>query len=536
VTGDEREDAGGFNRSKATSSSETERLLKEAERKLAETQRIANLGIWDFNIDTNELRWSKQVYDIFGLDAELDALPFEVFLECVHPDDKDAFEEGLYHALSYDQTCDLTHRIVLNDGTVKFVRARAEICRNEDGKAVGMSGTIQDVTELKTTERALRASEHRLTTIIDIAPEAVVAVDKDGNVQIFNRSAEEVFGYKAEEINGQPLDVLIPSELRTAHRQHIDDFAKSGTVRRPMSVRNEVTAVRKDGSQFPAQAAVSQVAFENEPLFIAILRDVTDALRVKEELRYALEEVTRANKAKSQFLALMSHELRTPLNAILGFAEMLKTEAFGPIGQEKYIEYATDIVNSGEMLLGLVDDLLDLSAAEHGNRAIEREAIDLGDVIKSSLTLVRDKAVKKGVALDYSVTGEDQPVYADKQMIKQIALNILTNAIKFTQSGGYVSIECNVTDREAVLQVSDTGIGIPKAVMSSLTEPFMQLVSNPHIADKGWGLGLAIARSLVDLHAGTLEIDSVEGKGTTVTVTIPSVAICSDIGKTETDI
>lgn len=533
MTGDEREDLGGVVRGTAHPPSRTELLLREAERKLAETQRIAKLGIWDFNIVTNKLWWSQQVYDIFGLEANQGSLPYDIFLDCVHPEDRQELETGLLLALETDKECDFSHRIILPDGSIKHVRERAEIYRNEAGVAVGMSGTIQDITERKVTERALRNSEHRLTTIIDIAPEAVIATDKDGKVKIFNRSAEELFGYKASEIQGQSLDILIPAELRNAHKRHMAGFAKSGVQRRLMSVRDEIAAVRRDGSRFPAQAAVSKVSFDNETLFIAILRDVTSAHRAKEELRDALNEVTQANKAKSQFLALMSHELRTPLNAILGFAEMLRSEAFGPIGQEKYLEYAADIVKSGEMLLGLVDDLLDLSAAEHGNRQIEREPIDLNEAIESSLRLVRDKANNKDVGLHFTACEADFDVYADKQMIKQIVLNILTNAIKFTPSGGSISIRCDVSKDCATIEISDTGVGIPEAALPFLTEPFTQLVSNPHVADKGWGLGLAITQSLVNLHDGALQIESTQGKGTTVTVTIPAAAKAGDVTRSK---
>lgn len=495
--------------------------LREIQRRLREAQRIAKLGSWDWDIVTSDVWWSQQIYSIFGIEPVRPRVTYEVFLGFVHVDDRDRVEQAVDDAIHNGAPYDIVHRIVRPDDSIRYVRERAEVTCDEAGNPIRMFGTVQDVTEQHLAQKALAMSESRLATIIDIAPEAVVATDSDGNIQIFNRGAEEIFGYTADEVMGNSLDILIPHRLRRVHRIHMRQFESSIEPRRLMNARREISGLRKDGTEFPAFASVSKVELDEETIFIAIMRDVTDVHRAEAELLDALEQARAANTAKSQFLATMSHELRTPLNAILGFSEILSREFLGPLGNNKYTEYADDIIKSGELLLSLVNDLLDFSEVEQGSRSLKLGLIDLEQITMESVRAVQRKADEQGVRLIVTTVLGDREIYADGRALKQILLNILSNAIKFTPEGGRVSLGYKVKNDTATITVADTGVGIPEEAIPSLTQPFHQVNKDPYHSSEGWGLGLAITKSLVDMHGGELKIESEVGNGTTVTIGLP---------------
>jgi len=371
---------------------------------------------------------------------------------------------------------------------------------------------------------ALKESEARLAGILDIAPEAVIAIDDNLKISLFNQGAERIFGYGAGEVLGRSLGILMPKRFRKGHSEQIEGFADSRDDYRLMSERSEISGLRKDGTEFPASASVSKLEIGNEKIFTVLLHDITERKQVEEDRRLALVEAEKANKAKSEFLAAVSHELRTPLNAILGFADILNHQYFGPPGEGKYREYAADIYSSGEHLLELVNDLLDISTIEAGKQSLTMEKLAAKEIIAESVGIVDEKAREGGIDLLTKVP-EDVPVfYADRRAIRQILLNLLVNAIKFTPKGGKVAVSIKGTKKKVTFKIADTGKGIPAKKIPELTNPFTRLEQDPHISAKGWGLGLAITKSLVDLHDGKMKIKSTVGKGTTVTVTLPNVA------------
>lgn len=247
------------------------------------------------------------------------------------------------------------------------------------------------------------------------------------------------------------------------------------------------------------------------------------AMKAKEgELREARDQAEQANAAKSEFLAKMSHELRTPLNAIIGFSEMMVTEALGPVGNTRYKDYAKDISESGSHLLDLINDILDLSKVEAGKLQLFERDMDLKDAVLSALQLVKGRAQEGGLELS-AVFGETVPrIRADKRVMKQILLNLLSNAVKFTPRGGHVTIKVAVdTNGGIVLSVADTGIGIHEAEIERITQPFNQIESAESRRHAGTGLGLSLAKSLVEMHDAEMNLRSVEGAGTMVTVRFP---------------
>jgi signal transduction histidine kinase len=264
-------------------------------------------------------------------------------------------------------------------------------------------------------------------------------------------------------------------------------------------------------------AALDERRRLEESLFAATER----AKSAREEAIVAKEAAEKANRMKSMFLATMSHELRTPLNAVIGFSQLMEAETFGPLGAPRYQEYTGLIQKAGRHLLDLINDILDMSKIEAGKYELHREQIDIGLMISECTLMMRERALQGGVTLVEHVPEGTLYVEADRRAVKQILLNLLSNAVKFTPVGGRVTARAVPRDRKLALSVEDTGVGIPADQLYRLGNPFVQLRNNAGSTHEGTGLGLALVRSLAEMHGGLLRIESVEHKGTTVTVELP---------------
>jgi two-component system cell cycle sensor histidine kinase PleC len=270
---------------------------------------------------------------------------------------------------------------------------------------------------------------------------------------------------------------------------------------------------------------------DSERRLMATIHDLSLARRAEEERGRELVELNRkymreteraeaANRAKSEFLANMSHELRTPLNAIIGFSELMESGLFGPLGSDRYEEYASDIADSGKYLLGVINDILDMSKIEAGQFSMEREEIDLCPLIRETVRVVSLQAAEKSIAVETQIA-ESMRLVADRRAIKQIVINLLSNAVKFTGQGGHISVRARNVSGALMLTIEDTGCGIPRDALGKLGRPFEQVQNQFSKSHAGSGLGLAISRSLAELHGGALKIRSTEGVGTIVSVRIP---------------
>ena len=300
----------------------------------------------------------------------------------------------------------------------------------------------------------------------------------------------------------------------------IDKVMNSISIKNHAEISNKWTAIRVEEVEnyhliWQVALAFSVVliifAFWNRKLAVARMEAVT-----------ARKEAEAANIAKSAFFASISHDLRTPLNAIIGFSEVIKNETFGPVENKKYKEYNLDINKSGEYLLGLVNDILDVSALEAGEKELYFEMIDFGETADACQTLVHKLAEDKNIDYRLSVSDELSLVYADERAMMQVLMNLVSNAIKFTPVGGKVTVSTQSTSQNLEIEVSDTGIGISEEDIGLITQPFTRASGSPHHSRaEGTGLGLAIVKALVELHKGTLEIKSVLGEGTRAIVRIP---------------
>ena len=500
----------------------SEEALRVSEERFAFAISGTNDGLWDWNIATSENYMSPRFKEILGYqDSELEN-KVDVFFNSLHPDDVERINEEVLAHLEERVPYNTEYRLRQKDGNYVWIHAKGQAVWDDNGKPLRMAGSISDISERKLAEKATKESEARFKGILEIAPEAVIAIGADMNIQLFNQGAERIFGYTADEVMDRPLDILMPERYRKTHSKHVEAFNGSGDAYRLMDQRQELNGLRKDGSEFPASASVSKLEIGGDTIFTVLLHDITERKHTQNALIAAKGEAETASHAKSQFLAAVSHELRTPLNAILGFSQILKGEYFGPLGDKKYQEYAKDIDSSGEHLLSLVDDLLDITSIEAGKLSLAKEELSTDEVIAECVKIVDRKALNGGINLVTNVAENMSPLYADFRATKQVILNLLSNAIKFTPKGGKIIVSAKATKENTTIKVTDTGKGIPAEKLPELTGMFIRAEDDSYKAEKGWGLGLSITKSLVDLHDGNLDIKSKVGKGTTVTVTLPN--------------
>lgn len=365
--------------------------------------------------------------------------------------------------------------------------------------------------------------EKLISGMLAIAPDAIISTDENHNIRVFNKSAERIFGYDADEVIGRSISMLIPESSRDIHKKHLESFTGRNAESRLMGERSEVRGLRKNGQAFPAAASISRLDLGDHTIFTAMLHDITLKKEQEEAIQAAKERAESANRAKSEFLASMSHELRTPLNAIIGFAEITVGQVLGPVGNVKYLEYAEDIHNAGTHLLGLINNILDLSKVESGLDELHEEALDVAGIVDAVRKFVQERADTSGVKLVADVPDDLPRLHADERKLKQILVNLLSNAVKFTPAGGSVTIGvwCR-TDGDCVFQVTDTGIGIAPDDIPKALSRFGQVDSSLSRKYEGTGLGLPLTKALVELHGGSLELRSEVDIGTTVTVRFPA--------------
>lgn len=367
----------------------------------------------------------------------------------------------------------------------------------------------------ETMAKEVQIREKKLADILELAPEGIVTINENFKITLFNKGAERVFGYSAKEVKGKSINILLPKRFRKNHYKHIKSFDGSEKSFSKMGSRGEVSGLHKNGEEFPASASISKLIVGSEKVYTVLIHDITERNNAEEAILSAKLDAEIANESKSHFLASMSHELRTPLNAIIGMSDMIKAEYFGDLNK-KYKEYAGDIAHSGEHLLLLVNELLDISTIEAGEHTLNKQPFSILTLVKDCIKIVKLPASQKEVRLLYDIPETLPPLVADKQAVRKVLINLLTNAIKFIPGEGNVGVTATQDDTHIIIAVKDNGPGIPKDKIADLTKPFVRVENNAHKTTEGWGLGLAISKSLMEMHNGSLKIESTEGKGTTV--------------------
>ncbi len=373
---------------------------------------------------------------------------------------------------------------------------------------------------------ALIEAESRFRELLEAAPDAIIEVDQSGRIVLLNAVTEKLFGYSREELLGLNVDQLLPEGPRGRHSAHRAHYTAEAHVR-PMGSGLTLRAKRRDGSEVPVEISLSPVNSDDGLHVLAIIRDATERHLAEEKIRSANQqlelrnrEVERANRLKSEFLASMSHELRTPLHTIIGFTELLAEELEGPLNdrQKRFVKH---VHQDSHHLLALINDILDLSKIEAGRMELRLESFDAAGVLQDVLAGIRTLADAKQIRIDNRVAGQIG-IVADRVRFREILNNLLSNAVKFTPEGGDIWVEAGFEDDMALFAVSDSGIGIAPEDQDAIFETFRQVGSTTRGVREGTGLGLAIVRRLVEMHGGSIRVESEIDKGSRFQFTMPS--------------
>jgi PAS domain S-box-containing protein len=370
--------------------------------------------------------------------------------------------------------------------------------------------------------RRKQAAVQRFNALIESAPDAMIMAAASGQIIHANTHAHSLFGYDPGELTGTSIDNLLPERQRSLHARHRAAYAIRPRARL-MGAELELRALRKDASEFPVEISLSPVEVEDGELIFSAIRDMTERKRQEDLLREKNIALSNADRAKDRFLASMSHELRTPLNAIIGFAQLIHDEQVTADSPE-HKEFLGYILSSGEHLLRLVNDVLDLSKIEAGKLVFQPQRVDLSQVLGEVLGILRTLIETRALRIEREVHPELTDIVIDAARLKQVIYNYVSNAIKFTSDGGRVAIRLRPEEEKPLLfrlEVSDTGAGIRAEDMKRLFLEFQQLASGSTATHPGTGLGLALTKRLVEAQGGFVGVSSTPGQGSTFYAVLP---------------
>ena len=407
------------------------------------------------------------------------------------------------------------------DGKYRTVEIAFSMLRHDENQDIRAVGTITDVEERRRAEQALGEAEKKYRKIVENAASGIYQVTPEGQFLSVNPSFAKTLGYDSSEdvlrdVNKAQEQIYVDTALRNKMLKEIE------TLKIPKNFEVQVT--RKDGEVIWVSENIRPVLDDDGTLLFyeGSIEDVNQRKKAEIALKEAKVESDLANRAKSEFLANMSHELRTPLNAVIGFAEIIKDEAFGALSQPEYKEYAENIHQSGNGLLNVINEILDVSHIETGNRDLKESLVLVKDTVASSIEMISSKIEAKKIRVDNKVTDEDLKLVGEKHAIKQMLLNLLSNAVRFSPEGSYVMVDAEIeANGNMCISITDTGIGLTEDELEKALMPFGQVSAEHKREDSGTGLGLTLVKSLVELHGGSLDMVSQKNIGTTATLTFP---------------
>jgi two-component system cell cycle sensor histidine kinase PleC len=523
---------------------EADRIYGETQGRFETALMRGRCGLWDWDLARGRMFWSRSMFEIIGIEPRDALLGFGEVNRLIHPDDGDlmALVESMFE--NGESTVDRVFRMQHSEGRWVWLRARAELVDRLSDEP-HLIGIAVDVTEqMRLVERS-KTADIRLRDAIETISEAFVLWDAENRLVMCNSKYQQLHGIPdTATLAGTPYaDVIAAGRKPLVHSQVVSDGRMEEGSRsfelqledgRWLQINERRT---KDGGFVSVGTDITQLKrhegklIDGERRLMATIADLRQS-RQKLEMqaqqmvelaeKYAEEKdrAEDANRTKSEFLANISHELRTPLNAVIGFSEIMQSGMFGPLGSAKYNEYCQDIHDSGTYLLGVINDVLDMSRIEAGRMTLSLEDLVLDDLVEESIRVVGTQAESQQIEVIADV-GRDLRMRGDRRALKQIMLNLLSNAVKFTPAGGRITVRARSVAGAVTFSVADTGIGIPRDALRKLGRPFEQVENQFTKSHRGSGLGLAITSSLVTLHGGSIRIRSREGVGTTVSLRLP---------------
>ncbi len=503
-------------------------------------------GLWDWDLARGRIFWSHSMFAILGLEPRYDLMTFGEVSALIHADDVKLYELAAQLADAQTTSIDREFRMRHARGDWVWLRARCELVQQPTEPGTHLIGIAVDVSEQKTLAARSAAADVRLRDAIETIPEAFVVWDADNRLVLCNSKFQSLHGLSDSAVTpGTGYETVVEAGAKPVIRTHMAGETRINETARTFEAQLEdgrwlhISERRtKDGgfvsvgTDITALKRHEENLVESEKRLMATVADLRSSQQTLErqaqQLAFLAEKYGEqkrraedANQAKSEFLANMSHELRTPLNAIIGFSEIMESGMFGPLGAEKYFEYCRDIRESGNYLLDVINDILDMSKIEAGRTRLDLEEMELEHILVECIRVLAGRAQEKQLALKVELNPGVR-LKADRRALKQITLNLLSNAVKFTPDGGRITVRGHAAGESVMIAIEDTGIGIPKDALANLGKPFEQVESQLTKSHQGSGLGLAIAKSLVELHGGSIRIRSTPGVGTIVLVRLPT--------------
>ncbi len=501
-------------------------------------------GLWDWDLSRGQFYWSKSMFELLDMKPRDEIIGFAEVSKLVHPEDVDLYSLAC-RVLEQNLTqVEQIFRMQNEYGEWCWIRLKVEIAGVE-GARPRLVGIAEDITEQRIIEQATYQKDMRLHDAIENLPEAFVLWDDQKRLVMCNSKYQQLHQLDPNWLSaGMPYDAVMKQanspQVSNQKVRGLDEDESTRTLEvqlddgRWLQINERHT---KDGGFVSVGTDITPIKLhetklvESEKRLMATVSDLEKSRITLEEQKQKLAEMAgkyadethraeAANRAKSEFLANISHELRTPLNAIIGFSEIMNEGMFGALGSEKYEEYARDIYESGSYLLGMINDVLDMSKIEAGRFELNYETFNLNEMIEETMRIVFHQSQERNLNIEDSVSSKLN-LEADRRAMKQILINLLSNAVKFSNDGGRIQIRARKRGNCVTISLEDDGIGISKQDLKKLGKPFEQVQNQFTKSHKGSGLGLAISRSLTEMHGGAMKIRSINGKGTIVSLRIP---------------
>ena len=526
-----------------------ERTARRARARVDMALNRGRCGLWDWDLARGRMHWSRSMYELLDMPPSLEFISLGDFSAMIHPDDDELAGLAKLAMEAEQQSVDHEFRIRNGAGEWIWLRVRAECVQDAPAAGPHLVGIAVDITEQKSLAETTALADQRLREAIEAISEAFVLWDSSNRLVLCNSKYQRLHNLPVESMRpGAPYaelaakgaapivdsEVLLDPRAGARGRESARTYEARLTDGRWLQVNERRT---KDGGYVSVGTDITALKRHEEQLMdserrllatIAELRQSRQSLEAQAQqladlAERHLEQKARAemaNRAKAEFLANMSHELRTPLNAIIGFSEMMEQQPFGPLGSPKYRDYCSLIHESGQYLLHLVTDVLDMSSLEAGRVRLDRSEFDVESAISNAVRDIERTAQAKSLTIEIDVSPADT-IHADREAVERILVTLLRNAVKFTPDGGAISVGAQAFNEQVYIYVEDSGPGIASADLSRLGRPFEQAETLLANGMKGSGLGLAIANSLIELHGGSLRINSTLGEGTVVLLALP---------------
>ena len=498
--------------------------LKEEQLRLTLALDAAQMGTWSCSLQTGELIWSDRAQEIFGFAPNTFPGDRNTFVAMIHPDDRDRVLEAITTTFETGAPYQLEYRIRRLDGEIRWIAVWGRMLLHMSSLEPQLVGVVVDISDRKTAEAQLRASEQRYATLTAAAPVGIFRTNAVGSCIYVNERWCEIAGLTPEAASGEGWQ----QGLHPDDRDRIGaEWYESARENRPFSLEYRFKSPDGRVTWVYGQSVAERDIQGNITGYVGTVTDINERKETEKELQRINQELARATRLKDEFLANMSHELRTPLTAILGMTEGLQEGVFGAVDEEHLIALET-IEQSGLHLLALIDDILNLAKIESGQIELEYSSVAVDRMCESSLVFVKQQAGKKRIRLHHKITPNLPDITVDERRIRQVLINLLNNAVKFTPEEGQIVLEVmallpDETRNYKILRfaVTDTGIGIAPEDLKKLFQPFIQVDSALNRQHDGTGLGLALVKRIVELHGGQVSVTSEVGVGSCFVFELP---------------